>query len=187
MTAQVKPSYEKVKSHYEAIRELARNEAYATLPEILKGKKKSILRSDIALDGFTFDCYREVRKWERVKSRKVSWDWHVVRKKYQPKPKRFELSIWHRTHTLCGAAIGKPTFGGGKLRLDYIESAPEETPLDGLVTDIGIIAATLYADAIGASQLRIMNPVNAKVTDYYLSKPGFSYDQKGDFCYRDLT
>ncbi|MGL6161486.1 MAG: hypothetical protein ACRC0P_13435 [Microbulbifer sp.] len=70
--------------------------------------------------------------------------------------------------------------------MDYIESHPMGTPLDGLVTDISIAAGVVYANAIGATQLRIMNPVNATVRDHYLSKPGFSFNERGNFCFRDL-
>lgn len=107
-------------------------------------------------------------------------------KKYRTHPKRFELSIWHKDFHLCSASIGRPTWGGGKLRLDYLESAPQGTPLDGLITDITIAVSAAYARTIGATQLRIMNPINDKVRSHYLSKPSFAYDKKGNFCYRDL-
>lgn len=73
------------------------------------------------------------------------------------------------------------------MRLDYVEASPLGTPLDGLVTDISVAVAVIYARSIGAAQLRIMSPVNEKVRDHYLSKPGFSYDEKGNFCYRNLV
>lgn len=70
--------------------------------------------------------------------------------------------------------------------MDYLESAPQGTPLDGLITDITIAVSAAYARTIGATQLRIMNPINDKVRSHYLSKPSFAYDKKGNFCYRDL-
>ncbi len=118
--------------------------------------------------------------------RRVAWDWKTVQQKYRAHPKRFELSIWHMDLFLCAAAIGKPTFGGGRLRLDYLESAPMISPLSGLITDITIAAGVAYAGLIGATQLRITNPVNDDVKKHYLSKPGFAYSQQGNFCYRDL-
>ncbi len=36
-------------------------------------------------------------------------------------------------------------------------------------------------------QLCIMRPVNEAVKNLYLEKMGFSYDKKGNFCYRDVT
>lgn len=43
-----------------------------------------------------------------------------------------------------------------------------------------------YAKAIGATQIRIMYPINDKVKEHYLGLGGFSFDAKGNFCYPDL-
>lgn len=94
---------------------------------------------------------------------RVAWNWDEVLKKYRTHPKRFELSIWYRDLTLCGATIGRPTWSGGKLRIDFIEAAPMESPFSGLIVDIMIAAGANYAKAIGATQLRIMGPVNEDV------------------------
>ncbi len=188
MTAQMKQPYTQVKSRYEILRQMAREVVHEDLASVMPNKYgAAILKSNISLDGLTFQCLKELRKWEKNGLRRVAWDWDTVQKKYRTHPKRFELSIWHKELFLCSASIGKPTWSGGKLRLDYLESAPQGTPLDGLITDITIAAGVAYARAIGATQLRIMNPVNDKVKAHYLSKPSFSYDQKSNFCYRDLT
>jgi len=118
--------------------------------------------------------------------RRVAWDWDKVLKIYRPKPKRFELSIWHGKHWLCSASIGKPTAKGGKLRLDLIESNPNDSPLVGLVTDINILCYKAYAKMIGATELRIINPINEIVRGHYLSKKGSSYNQKENFCFSEV-
>lgn len=188
MISQQKPSYTQIKSHYEMLRITAREIAHEQLASTLLNKQGAlILKNNITLDGLSFNCQKELRKWEKMSARRVTWDWDKVLKSYRAHPKRFELSIWHKELFLCSASIGKPTCSGGKLRLDYLESTPMGTPLDGLITDITIAAGVVYARAIGAIQLRIMNPVNDKVKKHYLSKPGFAYDQKENFCYRDLT
>lgn len=87
---------------------------------------------------------------------------------------------------LCSVSLGRPTWSAGKLRLDMIESAPEKTPLSGQTTKLTIIAAETYADIIGASQIRIMNPINSKVRSHYESL-GFTYvGGKSDYCIKDL-
>lgn len=102
-------------------------------------------------------------------------------------PKRFELAIWYKGVFLSGLALGRPTWSNNKLRLDFIEGSPEKHALSGLVFDITVMAAETYADAIGASQIRIMNPINEKVRNHYLSgNRGFSYDKQENFCYKDL-
>lgn len=179
--------YSQVQSRYEALRNTAREVAHEGFPEVMSNKRgAAILKSHISLEGLTISCQRELRKWENSGSRRVAWDWELVLKSYRVHPKRFELSIWFKGG-LCGASVGRPTASGGKLRLDFLEAAPQGSPLDGLVTDITIATGVAYARAIGAAQLRIMNPVNDDVKNHYLGKPGFAYDQKGHFCYRDLT
>ncbi len=187
MMAQLKPSYTEVKNHYEVLRQVARETAQEGLAHVTPNKQGiAILKNDISLNGFTPQCQKELRKWEKTGLRRVAWDWGTVQKKYRAHPKRFELSIWHRNLFLCGATIGKTTCSGGKLRLDFIEASPIRSPLSGLVTDITIAAGIAYARAIGATQLRIMHPVNDNVRNLYLSKPSFAYDDRGNFCYRDL-
>lgn len=187
MNTHPKPSYPQVKSHYEDLRHTSRLAAYKGLAAVMSNRRKEgILRDNISLSGFTLECQRELRKGEVVSSRRIVWDWDVARKQYHAHPKRFELAVWYKNQQMCGASIGKPTRHGSKLRLDFLESAPQGTPLDGLITDIVITAGVAYARLIGATQLRIMKPINEQVKSYYLSKPGFSYDTRGNFCYRDL-
>jgi len=184
MIEQRQPDYAAVKNRYEALREDSRNLAYETLAPVLTNKKsQAISKSTLTFGGITVNCIKELRKWEMSGLRRVAWDWDKVLKIYRPKPKRFELSIWHGKHWLCSASIGKPTAKGGKLRLDLIESNPSGSPIDGLVADINIKLYKLYANAIGATELRIMNPVNEIVRGHYLNKEGFSYDQKENFYF----
>ncbi len=187
MVLKKKRNYAEVKNYYETLRHEARIATHEELPAALLNNKGRLISKDIIrLDGFTFGCQHELRRWEVSGARRVAWDWRTVQRKYRAHPKRFELSIWHMDLFLCGVAIGKPTCSGGKLRLDYIEATPMETPLDSLIADIAITAGVIYARSIGATQLRIMKPVNDVVKNHYLRKPGFSYDKKGNFCYRDL-
>ncbi|MCW8875492.1 MAG: hypothetical protein OQK04_01065 [Kangiellaceae bacterium] len=181
------PSYDEIKCRYEKLRRMSRAIALENLPPTLTGKRNiAICKSEISLKGITLECLHQLKRWQTSGSRRVVWDWKDVIQTYRPKPKRFELSIWHRDINLGDAAIGKPTCSGGKLRLDFIESSPLGTNLDGLIADIVIRAGITYAEAIGATQLRIMNPVNEQVKEHYLSKPGFRFDSHSNFCFRDL-
>ncbi|WP_308365444.1 MULTISPECIES: hypothetical protein [unclassified Microbulbifer] len=187
MAAHLKPTYKEVKSKYEGLRFLSRKLAYETLPPVMRNRLgEAILRDNVSLDGFTLEAQRKLKSWETAGLRRVAWDWEEVTKKYRAHPKRFELSIWFRELNLSGASIGRPTWSGDKLRLDYIESHPLGTPLDGLITDICINAGINYAQSIGAAQIRIVNPVNEAVRNHYLSKPGFSFDERGNFCFMDF-
>ena len=156
------------------------------MDEIIVSENKAVLKSEITLSSLDFMTFEKLSQWHYHNERLARWDWHSVRKTYKTHPKRFELSIWHHKHFLTGASIGRPTWSGNKLRLDFIEANPSKSPLSGVITDIVIVAASVYADAIGASQIRIMQPVNEKVRNYYLSKPGFQYNAKENFCYRNM-
>lgn len=180
-------TYKMVWNRYDELRDMALEVAHEQLPQIIKGHKGiSIHRSDIELRGLDFPTFQKLSRWEEFGRRVADWDWNEVRKKYKCHPKRFELSIWHRKTFLCGASIGRPTWSGNKLRLDFIEASPAGSKLSGAIADIVILTGKVYAKAIGASQLRIMHPVNEKVKNYYLSKGGFSYDSKGNFCFQEI-
>lgn len=102
-------------------------------------------------------------------------------------PKRFELAIWYKGLFLSGLSLGRPTWNKQNLRLEFIEASPMTTPLSGLVTDMVLLAAEVYADAIGATELRIMNPITEKVKAHYLgAKHGFRFNPKGDYCFKSL-
>lgn len=184
----VRQTYTQVKHRYEQLRQTAFEAAYKILPNVMPNKHgMAVLKQSVSFDTLTFEAQHQLRRWEKSGLRRVAWNWDEVRKKYRAHPNRFELSIWYGNLTLAGATIGKPTRGGGKLRLDYIEAAPMGTPLDGLVTDMAIEVSQIYADSIGATQIRIMNPVNEGVRNHNLSKPGFSYHEKGNYCFLDLV
>jgi len=110
MIEQHKPSYVVVKGQYEALRESSRNSAYEVLAPVLTNKRsQATLKSTLTFSGITVNCIKELKKWEMLGLRRVAWDWDKVLKTYRPKPKRFELSIWHKKHWLYSASIGKPT------------------------------------------------------------------------------
>ncbi|VAW84314.1 hypothetical protein MNBD_GAMMA18-1882 [hydrothermal vent metagenome] len=187
MIKQDQSDYSVVKNRYESLRENSRKIAHDELPAVLTNKKnQAILKSTLTFSGINVKCINELKKWEMSGSRRVAWDWNEVLRVYKAKPKRFEMAIWDREHWLCSASIGKPTATGGKLRLDVIESNPNGTILVGLAIDINILSYKTYANLIGATELRIMNPVNDIVKNYYLNKKGFSYNQKEDFCFTEV-
>lgn len=179
-------TYKQTWNRYDQIREVALEEAHNRLRPVMKGKKGAIGKNEISLSSLDFQTFEKLAKWEHQGSRVAKWDWLDVRKSYKNHPKRFEIAIWHRANFLAGASIGRPTWSSNKLRLDFIEANPTRSPLTGLITDIVILSAEVYARAIGATQIRIMHPVNDAVKNHYLSKADFAYNQKGNFCFRDL-
>jgi hypothetical protein len=126
--------------------------------------------------------YAAFRQWDKQPERIKDWDWPTTLQEWKMKfPKRFEAAAW-KDNKLAGLSLGRPTYAGTGLRLDYIEKAP--------ITDIRLVetmlvALTAYGTLLGANHLKIMHPVNTAVRDYYVSF-GFTYISEQDCCIRRL-
>lgn len=162
-------AHRKTEDKYQEFREKSRQIAQNALPFGL---------SDIvnlkAVDSLSLS---QSKRWEISDNRRsdANWSWEDSIPDYAYRhPKRFDLAIWYANAQLCGLCIGKPTFTGGRLRLDVIEGSPLEHPLKGKIVSICIVAAEAYADLIGADQIRIMRPLNKELIRYYQSH-GFTY------------
>lgn len=131
------------------------------------------------VDNATYSAFQQ---WDKQPNRIKDWDWPSTLQQWKMKfPKRFEAAAW-KNGKLAGLSLGRPTYAGTGLRLDYIEKAP--------VTDIRLVetmlvALTAYGSLLGANHLKIMHPVNAAVRDYYVSF-GFTYISKQDCCMKRL-
>ncbi|GAB1260795.1 hypothetical protein NBRC116495_15020 [Aurantivibrio plasticivorans] len=131
------------------------------------------------VDQATYAAFKE---WDKQPSRIKDWDWPSTLSQWKTRfPKRFEAAAW-KNNKLAGLSLGRPTYAGTGLRLDYIEKAP--------VTDIRLVetmlvALTAYGTLLGANHLKIMHPVNEAVRDYYVSF-GFTYVSKQDCCVKRL-
>ncbi|MCF6325226.1 MAG: hypothetical protein L3J89_13050, partial [Gammaproteobacteria bacterium] len=116
--------------------------------------------------------------------RLVDWNWSDGNKSFKFRyPKRFELALWHKNE-LVSLSLGRPTYSGMGLRLDVIEGSPEDREIK--VFPAVIAAMTVYASALGAEEIRVMNPINQAVKDYY-SKEGFTFVTKGNYLYKKLS
>jgi hypothetical protein len=137
---------------------------------------------DIRLTLVDHATYAAFRQWDRQPNRIKDWDWPSTLMEWKLRfPKRFEAAAW-KSNKLAGLSLGRPTYAGTGLRLDYIEKAP--------VTEIRLVetmlvALTTYATLLGANHLKIMHPVNEAVRDYYVSF-GFTYIPGQDCCIRRL-
>jgi len=97
------------------------------------------------------------QKWSLSKKRLVKWDWlnnyDAFKFRY---PKRFELALWQK-YELTSLSLGRPTYNGTSLRLDFIEGNPDYREIK--VFPPVMAAMTTYAEALGANELRVMNPI----------------------------
>ncbi|WP_444925892.1 hypothetical protein ACJJI4_17070 [Microbulbifer sp. TRSA002] len=144
---------------------------------------ESMLRESfpaLRLKTIDSEALKAVMAWDRHPGRRVNWDWAGSYPELSYRhPKRFECAIWHRGQ-LNGSSLGRPTYCGGSLRLDFIEATPEDKDIP--VLDVVVVAMQTYADVLGAKELRIMHPINEAVKSYYASH-GFTYVSRGDYLY----
>ena len=119
--------------------------------------------------------------WGQSPRRRVDWDWIAGYTAFKFRhPKRFEMALWHNSD-LASLTLGRPTCRGTKLRLDFVEGNPEK-PGDVQVFEPTFLAMMAYADALGADELRVMNPINTDVKRYY-ERFGLIYVANGDYLY----
>ncbi len=121
----------------------------------------------------------EAKKWEESDYRRATWDWSNYAAFKMRYPKRFELALWHNNH-LASLSAGRPTYNAMGLRLDFIEKNPDY--IDIKVFQITLATMNVYADALGANELRVMHPVNNEVKHYYETF-GLQYVEKGDYLF----
>ncbi|MFV1872121.1 MAG: hypothetical protein ACMZ64_02175 [Oleiphilus sp.] len=123
-------------------------------------------------------------RWNLSSRRKVDWEWFEGYKAFKYRhPKRFEMALFHN-NTLASLSLGRPSYQGTKLRLDFIEGNPDK-PSNVKVFEPTFLAMVGYAHALGAKELRIMNPINGDVRRYY-ERFGFAYTNKDDYLYVKL-
>ena len=140
---------------------------------------------NLKLTTVTSAALQETKKWFSSSTRKVNWDW--IREYGYFKfsyPKRFEIALWQKCD-LISISLGRPTYNGCNLRLDVIEARPKDLGDRPSVFDEILLAYGVYARMIGATGIRIMNPINNEVKAYYESY-GYKYIPKGDYLYREV-
>lgn len=146
---------------------------YQTLRDSVYVRTANHVGKPARIDGVTFDTAIQADNWSNLsgpnnRQAQASWSWADAYRHYKSFPKRFEIAVWVGG-SLCGICYGKPSHGKTKLRLDLIGSTPERpSPLGTAVFPVISIAATAYAIAIGADEICILDPINEKVSQYYM-------------------
>lgn len=113
----------------------------------------------------SFDPGKGRNKLEWIKS----YHYYTNKKRF----KRFDLAI-HRGGNLVGLSYGMPSQTKTKLKVNILEGTPiNEHKNDIRVFEMISVSAQLYGYLLGANEVRIMRPLNQKVTDHYCS---FGYE-----------
>jgi len=157
--------------------------------EALKAAHETLISQNITnikLDTISSEALNASRLWDNSKSRQVNWDWFESYRSFKHRyPKRFEMAIWDKK-SLIGLSMGRPTYQGTALRLDFVEAAPLDLGERPSIIEYVLLGYDIYSRMLNAKQIRIMNPINNKVLSYY-KKFGYSYVAKGDYLYKDIS
>ncbi|HEY8941537.1 MAG TPA: hypothetical protein VIM59_15160 [Cellvibrio sp.] len=151
---------------YDKLRTDARDIAHAELPPYL--------RKATTLNGIDSRALIASALWEQDGTRKVDWDWRFATRYCYRHPKAFDLAIWVG-NTLCCLALGRPSYMGTFMRLDFLEKTPTNCPFSNEMVPITLLAYEMYAKLIGAQAFRIIDPINDKVLRSYLQHGGFTH------------
>ena len=151
---------------YDELRNKARELASKTLPQHLKGK--------LRLDSVDYKAIAAFKVIDKTCDRLVNWDWTFSSRYCVRYPKAFDLSVWYG-NSLCSLTLGRPTYKGTAVRLDFIERFNHNSLFSSEMFPVSLLAYEAYGKVIGASQIRIMNPENEKLIKYYSSHGGFDY------------
>ena len=166
-------THQDAERRYEALRKVAL--------EVAQENSRPGIRFSL-IDG---NALTAARTWEGVAGRSVDWEWFEGYAAFKFRyPKRFEVALWENG-VLAGLSLGRPTYRGENLRLDFVDARPSalglRTPVFGSID----AAYEIYAQLLNAHQIRIMNPINTIVRDYY-QRFGYQYVARKNYLYRDL-
>ena len=138
--------------------------------------------SGVTLQIITAKALRETIEWGMALDRQVDWEWLEGYSSFKFRyPKRFEAALWFN-NKLISLSLGRPTYNGNSLRLDFIEAMPKSLGDRPPVFEDILVAYETYAKLINASEIRIMNPINQAVKEYYESY-GYVYVSKQDYLF----
>lgn len=139
----------------------------------------------VQLRGITNEALSTTSRWDRSPSRRVDWDWVGYYSSFKFRyPKRFEVAIWYRGE-LISLSLGRPTYEGNALRLDFVEARPKDLGQRPPVFDEILVAYGVYARLINAQQIRIMHPVNDAIRAFYETF-GYRFVADHDYLAREV-
>ncbi|MEQ3693839.1 MAG: hypothetical protein ABNH16_02810 [Thalassolituus sp.] len=145
----------------------------------------SLCPTGVTATEFTNEALIHIDNWDKYDRRDAYWDWRKVKQDHgRLYPKRFEIVLWEKDRPI-GAAIGRPTYSGGKTRIDVAEGMPREMGDRSNVIETIIGAFEIYSILIGATEVRIMNPVNPKVREVY-ARYGYRYYDAGNYMFSEV-
>lgn len=142
-------------------------------------------KDNLKFSLITPQALKAAKSWATSTTRKVDWDWLEGYSSFKFRyPKRFEIALW-QSSDLITLSMGRPTYNGTALRLDFIEARPKVLGPRQAVFGEVLVAYGIYARLLNAKQIRIMHPIDSDVRTYY-SSFGYTYVPEKDYLYRDV-
>ncbi|MFD1585276.1 hypothetical protein, partial [Microbulbifer halophilus] len=138
-------------SKYEELGRQSREMASRNLPRQLLGK--------IDLESIDHKALAAFRSIDVSQDRVVSWNWNFSSRYKIFYPKAFDLSVWYG-NTLCSLTLGRPTYKGTAVRLDFIERFNKHILFANDMFPVSLLAYEAYARLIGASQISLVSSNN---------------------------
>lgn len=115
------------------------------------------------------------------------WDWPEYRIVKRNAHGLLHFAVWSN-HELCALAIGWQ--GDGAFKLGALEGMPAPGGLlKGRCLAVILEVAACYAQGIGCQELRLLEPANQKLVEYYTNIFGFTFvNKRGEqqYCVRSV-
>ncbi len=115
------------------------------------------------IDPHALDAWR--RTWRHSHPlRYGGWDWDGLVGRVRRRPSAFQVAIWSG-NALCGLAVGRvsrrrPSGRRHTISVHFLEGSPHaDHPLRGQVARIALTAADAYGRELGATRLRLLDPL----------------------------
>jgi hypothetical protein len=115
------------------------------------------------IDHATLSAWR--RTWaEPHPSGEGGWDWAVLTEPAHVDPAALSVALWSGG-TLCGLALARASHRRssghrGAIKIYYLEGNPDPLhPLKGVVAALLVNAAEAYGRSLGASKVRLVDPL----------------------------
>ena len=161
-----KPTYKEAKARYERRRIASYARAQTRMAHRLGLSELRLAQ----IDAKALQVWREV--WtEKHPSGVARWDWEELARTFRRNPAAFTLALWHEG-LLCGLAAGDVAQrrGSGEraaVSIRYVQSIPVRAhPLKRKVVLITVAAAESYGDMLGASHVRVRDPLEGALPLY---------------------
>jgi hypothetical protein len=117
-------------------------------------------------DTVTPSALSAAKQWMSASQRQVDWD-------------------WRDPVGLAALSMGRPTYQGSHLRLDFLEARPKELGArEPILADV-LVAYSIYARMLSADEIRIMHPINERVRLHYQAF-GYVYVAKQDYLFKQV-